>query len=301
VELQDEFEETDGAKDPLRLVELIKRVHLTAPTSNPARTKAQRIKVFAKLHQKPDEHIRNYIQRFKEAVDGMTFANLEPPGEDVQAAIFIEGLDEGRFGDMQEDLINNSITGSGEYPETLNAAIAVAQQYVVRSKTGHGNVQAAFVIKAEPKNKLKPSSEDKNKPKAAGGGGPASVVCWNCGEEGHIRPDCPELAKSDEEEQKEEKKKKNKPKKKPKKSSEAKELHFADTDMFEDSFPIMSEDPGQETGEIISPAVESFQKLGRYDDHVVHLDNQATASLFKNESLLHDVKREENPIRFRGV
>ena len=93
VEQCDGFEIAQSERDPLKLFDVIKKVHLTAPGSNSAVMKVKRMADFTKIRQGPDEHLREYMNRFRNCVDSLEYAELAVPDEAVQAAKFIEGLD----------------------------------------------------------------------------------------------------------------------------------------------------------------------------------------------------------------
>jgi hypothetical protein len=178
------------------LLQIIKKVHLIAPGANNAITQMKRMSEFATISQRSDEPVRLYLRRFKQAVEGLDYAGIPVPDEKVQSARFIDGLDKGKYSDMQRNLYNDSLGDEETYPATLNAAMIIAQQYLAPKKVGFGNTAAAFVTqKAGPKKKLgnkkNKSAESKNKEIENEEKKVGTVTCWGCGEEGHIRPNCP--------------------------------------------------------------------------------------------------------------
>ena len=107
---------------------LVRRVHLLVPMKNMAVTKMKRIDEFTKMKQRREETLREYMNRFTQAVDGMKHAEVGVPEEDVQTARFIDGLDGDKFAEMKRSLYNDSLIKSGSYPKTLIQAMTIAQQ-----------------------------------------------------------------------------------------------------------------------------------------------------------------------------
>jgi hypothetical protein len=208
----------------------------------------------------------------------------------------------------------DSNCGGDKYPTTLTGAIAIAQQFVTPARAGHGGSQAAFAAEAGERNanrSFKDRDQDREQKKGASNDKKSPPVCWNCDEVGHVQANCPHPRKDEKDDDSEatapKKSSSKKSKKKTKQGKPEAKVHYAEEADFEDAFPLVAaavDESGSDDRnieEIISPAVESFQKHGCYDNLHIHLDNQATASLFNNEELLHDVKVVDPPMVFRGV
>ena len=150
IEMLPEYAAVTASRDPLELMKLVKKVHLTTPGPNKAVTKIQRLTYFTNFPQQPDEHVRDCSVRFKQTVAGLKYANLPEPSEDVQAAKFLQCLDQARYGELHRSLFNAALQDESQYPKTLDAAMAIAQQYLgSHSRAGTGGVASAYLTESQ--------------------------------------------------------------------------------------------------------------------------------------------------------
>ena len=127
--------------------------------------------------------------------------------EQTQAKTFLKGLDPNRYGTMMCDL-ENMITfkKTTDYPKTFLEAYSYANNYktVIRKVNDSGELLSTFVSSVNPSGRGQGGRGNGERGGRRGRGGKngrggrgrgansdGKVICYNCGEEGHIRPNCP--------------------------------------------------------------------------------------------------------------
>lgn len=213
--------------------------------------------------------------------------------EKQKALYFINKLDKTRFGGMMDDLQNAYDRGRNEYPVSLTSAYQMALNYRengrrVDSLPAGNNEQygAAFAANGN-KEKKKGNNGGFNKNKKRGGGEDkdfSSYKCFLCGEEGHIRQNCPILKKAREYLEKEEKQK----------SEEA--LMICGTEFIGCTFC------GEDTDEqpVLSLGTQNEQSDGFAPTQVL-CDNQSSVNVFCNPSLLTNIRKSDTTMVISGI
>lgn len=299
--------------DPLALWIAIKATHMTIGASSPALNQFHAIKHYQDLKMENNEGLAVYMERFKAAVDTVRITGAPVPDGASQAVSFIMKLDE-RFHKFQETLRNNDALSIGVFPESLIDAYTAASRYVVSNprigtrrdgKFNNSSGEAIFVT-------CENSKGDKGQQQAK----KKSVECFKCGQEGHYARDCTSSQGSGNSGGKDQ----GKPranggngsqasnKKIPHKnkvaftsdiSTEEDNYDDEDDDYYEGNMALVITssdlDSNQGTSELVlvSRSVE--------DDYKLHLDNQATSSLIRNQNLCTNVRHTGKYKIYTGV
>ena len=98
--------------------------------------------------------------------------------------IFLAGVDKKRYGKLVEDLNNNFLAGKDNYPESIDSTLTLLSDYQDHSSAaglnvgnGEGVFETSFA--QYQKRKLKNTKQA------------SRVTCFDCGERGHVKKDCP--------------------------------------------------------------------------------------------------------------
>ena len=315
--------------DPLALWLAIKATHMTIGASSPALNQFHATKHYQELKMENYEGLATYMERFKASVDTMRVTGAPVPDGASQAVAFIMKLDD-RFLKFQETLRNNDALGIGIFPGSLIDAYTQASRYVVSNprltnRTGrpfqNASGEAVFVTCESSKGKSD-KVQDKRK----------VVVCFKCQGEGHYARDCTEvLSNSDSATNSNSKRESDKGNKSragysgsqskriPSKNKvaftnsvdeDSSENNNDDEDYDEDyddedddcnlALVLTSNDINESRGD--SPSKEFvFVSKSVEDDFKLHLDNQATSSLIRNEKLCKNVRHTGKFKSYTGV
>ena len=97
---------------------------------------------------------------------------------------YLKGMDRIRYGTIKEELHNEYLKGQQNYPKTITEAYQLQTNYWIKRKPMLNKVGAgvSFMNKTG-KHKEQNNNDDWKK----------EAMCHECGEKGHIRPDCPRL------------------------------------------------------------------------------------------------------------
>lgn len=286
LESQAEWVKLQEDKEPLELMRLLIKLHSGAAHERPP-TEAQHDAnvCYWTLKMRESESVAEFKDRFTNQVTMMSGAGCTIPPDEDQATRFRRALDMSRFGEMEKD-VQNDFLRNPVLPDSLSTVEKVKQfasgYKTLRSKPAGGASASAFV--AEVPKKAKGKAEDA----AASEEKVDKRACFGCGSHDHHLSECPSYLAF-----KESKKEKRNKKKKEKQEevavtigvSEVFEYEIGD---FESTFPIMS-------------AKVFLSKSGEYSSHEVLSDNEATAPLFGNASLLLNLRQCDKPITFRGI
>ena len=284
LESQAEWTGIESTKDPLEVLKLLIKLHSGAAHERPP-TEAQddAFVCYWTLKMKESETTSEFKDRFNNQLTMMAGAGCEIPEAKAQATRFRRALDLSRFGEMEKD-VQNEFLRNPTLPPALSTVEKVAQfaagYKTLRPKPGGGASASAFVAevtkKAKGKQEDKPEVENKGDRRA----------CFGCGSHDHHLSECPSfLAFKQSKKEKKKKKEKHEDVAVTIGMSEVYEYEIGD---FESTFPILN-------------AKVFLSKSGEYSSHEVLSDNEATAPLFGNASLLSNLRVCDKPITFRGV
>jgi hypothetical protein len=183
------------------LKELRKMAFLTGGEQDPFWTLQIALKRFATMSQGPTESVVNYHKRFlanvkvleaqmgefipTKLVDGTTAADKKVARDKMMSMMMLSGADKKRYGKLLEDLNNNYLAGTDNYPSDVDSTVTLLSHYQDyqsnggRNKVdsdGDGRVETSFA-----QHKKKEKQKDKQK---------FRIQCWTCGEYGHMARDC---------------------------------------------------------------------------------------------------------------
>ncbi len=258
-------------EDPLRLWNIIKETHSLMGHHSAAFGAHRASDAYSRLRMGDYELLVDFFENFKAAIRVMRSAGCSVPSESQQAVAFIFKLERNRYGDLQTLLKRNDELGLGTYPDTLQGAYNIVSRYSVpRSKTQS---------KRSDTRKLSGSTGETafavtdNKPKV--------IKCFECKQEGHMVKDCPQKKKD----------------KKPNSNSGNKNtvmcaIDESDEDIDECAFVAVSSE---------QCCYAARHENDPSEDYEVHIDNQATRSIFRNVNLCSNVRKTGHFVSFTGV
>ncbi|MBS1768272.1 MAG: hypothetical protein JSS77_01295, partial [Acidobacteria bacterium] len=175
---------------------------------------------FDRVHQRQNESVGDFYSRFNENYDAMVAQGAQliqlfiPEGlnanqlrqlreehrqneEEMKAMSFLNKLDKSRFSTLLDDLENAKQMGRDEYPTTLVDAYAMANRY---RKNG-SRLDALQRGKQDRYDAAFATTEEKGGPKGDKGKKGQNqkkngVKCYQCDAIGHVRTQCPQIAKA---------------------------------------------------------------------------------------------------------
>lgn len=213
------FNET---KDPRALWNTIKDICLSGRTiaTNPAKRAQDAMDRFYRFRQFNGESIGDFYERFLGELDALEYAECDVGDDEKQAQAFLNKLDRRKYGKMMEDLNNSLTMGSDLYPRTVLDAYQMAlnrqDNYVLNNHSLQQNNQesrgAVFHVNGKNNNNkrkrndrresegsdqgqikwIKSNIHEENKPQKS----KKAPRCFFCNQPGHIKPNCPLLAKA---------------------------------------------------------------------------------------------------------
>jgi hypothetical protein len=185
-----------ASRDPLELWKVVKSTHQILMTLKVASViKKTAREEYTACKQGPFEHIVDYKRKFDARLDALTVSgNSVPPPEDI-AMDFMYGLDNGRYAEFKAEIVNDLQKGTiTTQIADLNKMYILASRRVVVKNSSDSPGGATFAtVDAQRKGKTKPKDNKKTKEERYAEK-LTKMKCYNCGEPGHIAPNCPELA-----------------------------------------------------------------------------------------------------------
>jgi hypothetical protein len=202
------------------------------------------------------------------------------------STMFIFQSDRRRYGKLSEELENSFTKGNDDYPTNLVSAYHLINEYKNWTpRTMTPDVQGvAFAQKSSKKTK----TEDKEWQKEA--------TCHECGEKGHIRPNCPKLKDTDDDDDDDAKEPTKKPPSKSilrKKSSDKKKAVAFNNNATDDEEDLDSASQFFNFGFCTTTSRLNLRNM-------ILLDNQSTVDLFCNRHLVTDIHECEDSMSVMG-
>ncbi len=124
------FATVDERKDPLPLYRIIKITHMGATGKVSEVDVWKRRQAFSTLSMRGDETIQSYLERFRQALEGLNAVRVALPSDSEMSVHFLNTLDRARFGEMTVNLHNGVIQGSCKYPQRLVDAVSIASNWM---------------------------------------------------------------------------------------------------------------------------------------------------------------------------
>ena len=124
----------------------------------------QALLAFCNLRQRNNEHLLEYLQRFKGTLEFLNLIDAALiPTERAQATRFFCGLDQTMYGSLSSYMHNELNHGRNLYPSDLTSAVATATTWTVPTTRGAQEVaqHAAFGVIPRGKPKQKKPSDKK--------------------------------------------------------------------------------------------------------------------------------------------
>ena len=309
----------DAAKCPNRLWVILREIHFLdvhqgGGAAMVVVNQMTAVSKYEACRQVPGRSIAEFRVEFDEhhAILVAVGAPGYPSTDDCKAVAFLSKLDPTRHGDMQIQLLNDAKRPGAvnAYPTTVNAAYELASTWTSRVRVrGTGDGEHASVFATILSDTLEPASRSLVKKSSSATQlfrTASSVVkktpkdekdkratkrietrsCFNCGDEGHIKRNCPKL--------------------KTEATSAAAQHHAlisTNHNVEEDS------DPDEDDDNIFHEDCHSFmvamtvrhREQQLFVENEVILDCAAGSSIFHNEKLLSNIRHKLHPSSVRGA
>ena len=166
----DEFEIT---QDPLELWKAIRSTHQTARLLSSRLDQDRAMLKFSTMRQSDNESLDSYKLRFDNALDTLSAVNLKPPSTKMVVTRFVESLNND-YAELRKEIKNSEYKGSkNAWPATLDAAYVYATKFLTNEIVERGDKFIALVApassitekrKGKPKGKENDSSKTKCNP-----------------------------------------------------------------------------------------------------------------------------------------
>jgi hypothetical protein len=231
---------------------------------------------FSKVYQRDDETLGEFYQRYQDGLRTYELTGNTALDQPTQAGIFLRRLNKRVYGSLLDRLENDGVIGyMGNFPDTLDEAYRVAAGYKIGGKlvaelkpqlfVQTESVFATMDKHRKPDNKKDSvNSEKPSDSEKEKGSRFRPGKCHFCKKPGHWRKECPSLLKG-------------------KQSFDSNNGNSSDEGVFCLINGVMA---------------AGVTTLGKYD---ILLDNQATISIFKEKSMLTNIRKADNPVEITGI
>jgi hypothetical protein len=206
------------------------------------------------------------------------------------ATMFIHQSDRRRYGKLSEELENSFTKGNDDYPDNLVSAYHLINEYKCWKPTSSTPESSGVAFAQKGKGKQDKSKDEWQK----------KATCHNCGEIGHIRPNCPKLQENEDNNNDDKDSSSTKPKEnstasdnKPKKKTsfaQCRTTTASDTD---------TEGDNEQTSFVNFGFCTTSSKKTDLRNMIL-LDNQSTVDLFCNPSLVSRIWESQDSMTVHG-
>jgi hypothetical protein len=127
------FDEIEPELHGFKLWQLVEKLHTAGDDNEEEVWRQDRVlSNYYGCRMRADESLIDFFHRFKENIDNMDSAGVEPPEEKLQTIQFINNLDPSRIAEFKATIRNLSKLGVA-VPTTLVDALSRANTYVVKN------------------------------------------------------------------------------------------------------------------------------------------------------------------------
>lgn len=281
-----EWPPLEVSRDPLLLRRLIVATHsVMSDTNTPEIAKQEARDDYYGYRQGQFSSLLKYVQGYKQRVKNMEYCGCTYiPSNTEQAMDFIRGLDDDRYGALKTQLTNEEsmrVARGGvlvsAYPNTLETAVSMVSQWVPSNQRNYSKGEGRHLIgnSTSAFNSTTDTTQTKR-------------VCWECGEPGHIKSNCPNRSKSIQE------------------TDKKKTSHFASIDEC-DNFFEETDDAASMIGVIVQGGItkqflaSAKRKQLRLRDNEILLDSGANGIILKNRDLAENIRENDTETHVVGV
>jgi hypothetical protein len=318
---EDTWNEIDQSKDVLALWLSIQATHLGGNGGVggtrvvPGETARLLYKNLEDTKMYENEELSTYLRRFQIAQECYSGAELDAPEEATLAAIFIDNLNDSRFRQFKNRMINDFHQSGADYPSTISDSFQRASNWELDNPVFHrprhsivtnSSFHAAQQLSTQPNRNHRGRNPTRgrgfqNRKRNQERRSDTPLTCNLCGAEGHFLCACPHLNAAKEAIGK--------------RSSEAKTNSFGVTITMSKAEDELSNPP-----ESLNIAISLVTDAAILDDNStalnpneivlegddfpgpwdILLDSQCQDHIFQNHSLLHGIHSADETMTFKG-
>ena len=202
--------------DVLELLKLIIKIHTVGPTED----KVQKIinakdTFYRKTYMNSDESLADFHHKFVARYEQMKAFGVSAIDQEELANTFIRRLYKPSYGEFIDALDKSVIMSNADYPDTLEKAYNLARNWTSKVSRPRGIPNNSVFMTSNPENRGSGNTGRGHGGRGNGGRNNGRVygrsgrgtppgTCFNCGESGHWKNECPKKKKNGEEKKKEE-------------------------------------------------------------------------------------------------